>query len=135
MLFLPFPRPDAKDMQAGARPMYRDDIFYGASASRLNSQMSTRLMATLSPTTTDTFGDEGGEEAAVSPLSRYCAWMAQCIFCPHAVKSTLVALLHPSILTNTVFLMFAATQVFFMMGYFTPYLFSQGTEAARHPQL
>ncbi|XP_034253718.1 monocarboxylate transporter 14-like [Thrips palmi] len=47
------------------------------------------------------------------------------MLCPHAVTSTLAALLHHSILTNSVFIVFAFTQVFVMMGYFTPYLFSQ----------
>lgn len=113
-------------MQAGSRPMYRDDIFYGASASRLSSQMSTRVTATLSPTTTDALDEESADGASRSRCRRY--W-AQCYFCPHAVRSTLAALLDHSIITNTVFLMFAVTHVFFMMGFFTPYLFSQGAQA------
>ncbi|KAK3925717.1 Monocarboxylate transporter 14 [Frankliniella fusca] len=157
--------PDARDMQSGSRPMYRDDIFYGASASRLTSQMSTRALVSLpvvDAVTSDTAETalaaaaaatleaqrtnsevgtsqggrvrwcEGGHNFRHAQAQRGCCaalWTAaaRCRLCPHAVTSTLAALLHHSILTNTVFLVFAATQVLFMLGYFTPFLFSQAS--------
>lgn len=123
-----YSRPDARDMQGGSRPMYRDDIFYGAGASRLSSQMSTRIAT--APPTTDPILDAGDtDEVTRSEAGRgsVCS-PGRCRLCPHAVTSTLTALLHHSILTNSVFLVFATTQVLVMVGYFTPFLFSQGED-------
>lgn len=96
------------------RPMYRDDIFFGASLTRLpqyQSQTSLKyhLSVTRLPTKTDI--EEEVEENR------------QCTLCPEAVRRTLATMLDVSLLKSPSFILLALSGFFTMMGFYVPFMY------------
>ncbi|XP_034253113.1 uncharacterized protein LOC117652365 isoform X2 [Thrips palmi] len=95
----------------GARPLYRDDIFFGASLQRL-PEYGSRVSAldyTMSVTRLPTKADLAEE------TSRTCS------LCPEAVRRTLYTMLDLSLLRSPTFIMLAFSGFFTMMGFYVPF--------------
>lgn len=94
------------------RPLYRDDIFFGASLTRLpkfssQSSMVYNLAVTRVPTHKDV------EEERQS----------KCTLCPEAFRRTLATMLDFSLLKSPTFLIMAISGGFTMMGFYVPFMY------------
>lgn len=94
------------------RPIYRDDIFFGQSLTRLpqymsNSSIAYNLAVTRIPTKTDIL-----EEKRQS-----------CRFCPEAVRRALATMLDFSLLKSPSFIILAIGGFFTMMGFYVPFMY------------
>lgn len=97
-----------------ARPLYRDDIFFGASLTRLpqytsRTSLGYHLAVTHVPTKEDAQEEESGK----------------CRFCPEAVKRALATMLDVSLFRSPTFVILAVSGFFTMLGFFVPYLFAK----------
>ncbi|KAI5726349.1 hypothetical protein M8J76_001091 [Diaphorina citri] len=98
---------------SGVRPLYRDDIFFGASLSKLpqySSQVSS-LNYTLSVTRLPTYNDVMEEQTQ------------SCKLCPEAVKRTLKTMLDMSLLSSPSFLILCLSGFITMMGFYVPFMY------------
>ncbi|XP_026275470.1 monocarboxylate transporter 10 isoform X2 [Frankliniella occidentalis] len=97
----------------GARPMYRDDIFFGASLQRLPEYGSkvSALDYTMSVTRLPTKADLAEESSQT------------CSLCPEAVRRTLYTMLDLSLLRSPTFLLLAMSGFFTMMGFYVPFCY------------
>ncbi|EEZ98054.2 monocarboxylate transporter 12-B [Tribolium castaneum] len=94
------------------RPMYRDDIFFNASLTRLPQYTSrTSIAYNLSVTRLPTKNDIEEEKKS------------SCKMCPEAVKRTLATMLDYSLLCSPTFLLLALGGFFTMMGFYVPFMF------------
>ncbi|KOB58187.1 Uncharacterized protein OBRU01_25396, partial [Operophtera brumata] len=98
-----------------ARPLYRDDIFFGASLSRLpqytsRTSLGYHAFVTHVPTKEDVQEDQPGK----------------CRFCPEAVKRTLATMLDVSLFKSPTFVILALSGMFTMLGFFVPFIYCQG---------
>lgn len=94
------------------RPLYRQDIFFGASLTRLPQYTSkTSIAYNLSVTHIPTKNDIIEETES------------RCQLCPEAVKRTLTTMLDFSLLTSPSFILFAASGALTMMGFFVPFAY------------
>lgn len=95
-----------------ARPMYRDDIFFGGSLARLPQYTSRTSMAwTMSVTHIPTQNDIEEEKKS------------SCKLCPEAVRRTLATMLDMSLLRSPSFLLLALSGGFTMMGFYVPFMY------------
>ncbi|KAF6212002.1 hypothetical protein GE061_012520 [Apolygus lucorum] len=100
----------------GVRPLYRDDIFFAASLSRLPQYASrgSGLDYTMTVSRLPTAKDVQEEEDAI------------CQLCPEAVRRTLATMLDMTLLKSPVFMLFAFAGFVTMLGIFIPFLFLAG---------
>ncbi|XP_075227171.1 uncharacterized protein LOC142327751 [Lycorma delicatula] len=98
--------------EAANRPLYRDDIFFGASLNRLPQYMShvSGLDYTMSVTRLPTWHDLEEEEKG-------------CKLCPEAVRRILATMLDISLLQSPTFLLLCVSGFITMMGFFVPFMF------------
>lgn len=94
------------------RPMYRDDIFFGASLTRLPQYTSqTSLSYNLSvirPPTKAEVEEEGKKE---------------CKICPESIRRPLATMLDLSLLKSPAFLILAISGGLTMMGFYVPFMY------------
>lgn len=95
-----------------ARPLYRDDIFFGASLARLpqytsRTSLGYHLAVTHVPTQEDAMEDTSGK----------------CSLCPEAVRRTLATMLDVSLFKSPTFIILALSGFFTMLGFFVPYVY------------
>ncbi|CAD0201865.1 unnamed protein product [Chrysodeixis includens] len=95
-----------------ARPLYRDDIFFGASLKRLpqytsRTSIGYHLAVTHVPTVEETKEEKSG----------------RCRLCPEAVRRALATLLDVSLFKSVTFLVLAISGFFTMLGFFVPFMF------------
>lgn len=95
-----------------ARPLYRDDIFFGASLNRLpqytsRTSLGYHLHVTHVPT----------KEDAQEEVS------SKCKFCPEAVKRALATMLDVSLFKSPTFVILTLSGFFTMLGFFVPYVY------------
>ncbi|KAJ2951046.1 hypothetical protein O0L34_g5422 [Tuta absoluta] len=93
-----------------ARPLYRDDIFFAASLTRLpqytsRTSLGYHLAVTHVPTK-----EEAQEERS-----------GRCAICPEAVKRILATMLDFSLFKSPTFVLLALSGFFTMLGFFVPY--------------
>lgn len=94
------------------RPMYRDDIFFGASLTRLPQYTSrTSIAYNLSVTRLPTKNDIEEEKKH------------SCKLCPEAFRRTLATMLDFSLLKSPSFLILAFGGFFTMMGFYVPFMY------------
>ncbi|XP_074041178.1 monocarboxylate transporter 12 [Leptinotarsa decemlineata] len=103
---------DKSDKEDVVRPLYRDDIFFGGSLSRLpqytsNTSLGYNLAITRLPTEND-----------VQEERRHT-----CKLCPEALRRVLATMLDFSLLKSPTFLILAIGGFFTMMGFFVPYMY------------
>lgn len=94
------------------RPLYRDDIFFGASLTRLpqytsRTSVAYNLSVTRLPTKTDI--EEEKER--------------KCKICPEAFRRALATMLDFSLLKSPSFLLLAIGGAFTMMGFYVPFMY------------
>lgn len=107
---------ESKDQKGTAtdinRPLYRDDIFFGASLTRLPQYTSrTSVAYNLSVTRLPTRNDIREEKEK------------KCRICPEAVRRTLATMLDFSLLKSPSFLLLAIGGAFTMMGFYIPFMY------------
>ncbi|XP_049872732.1 monocarboxylate transporter 3 [Pectinophora gossypiella] len=95
-----------------ARPLYRDDIFFGASLTRLpqytsRTSLGYHLAVTHVPTKEDAQEERSGK----------------CSLCPEAVRRTLATMLDVSLFKSPTFNILAISGFFTMLGFFVPYMY------------
>ncbi|XP_075975046.1 monocarboxylate transporter 14 [Anticarsia gemmatalis] len=95
-----------------ARPLYRDDIFFGASLTRLpqytsRTSLGYHLAVTHVPTKEDAQEETSGK----------------CRFCPEAVRRALATMLDVSLFKSPTFVVLAVSGFFTMLGFFVPYMY------------
>lgn len=95
-----------------ARPLYRDDIFFGASLTRLpqytsRTSLGYHLAVTHVPTQEDAQEERSG----------------RCKLCPEAVKRILATMLDVSLFKSPTFNILAISGFFTMLGFFVPYMY------------
>lgn len=105
-------RPRRSTTDLIARPLYRDDIFFGASLNRLpqytsRTSLGYHLAVTHVPTK-----EEAQEEEQTT-----------CRICPEAVKRTLATMLDFSLFKSPTFTLLAISGFFTMLGFFVPYMY------------
>uniref|UniRef100_A0A1B6DPH3 Major facilitator superfamily (MFS) profile domain-containing protein n=1 Tax=Clastoptera arizonana TaxID=38151 RepID=A0A1B6DPH3_9HEMI len=102
-------------VEAGVRPLYRDDIFLQGSLSRLDkfTTHANTLDYTMSVTRLPTWNDVLEEEQNT------------CSLCPEAVQRTLATMLDISLLQSPTFLLLCISGFITMMGFFVPFMFLQ----------
>ncbi|XP_026749154.1 monocarboxylate transporter 2 [Galleria mellonella] len=110
---VPVPNPRRSHADLVARPLYRDDIFFGASLTRLpqytsRTSLGYHLAVTHVPTKEDT-----REETS-----------SKCNFCPEAVKRVLATMLDVSLFKSPTFVILALSGFFTMLGFFVPYVYA-----------
>ncbi|CAH1176812.1 unnamed protein product [Phaedon cochleariae] len=103
---------ETKDPREVVRPLYRDDIFFGASLARLpqytsRTSVEYNLAITRLPTKNDV-------EEEVGPA---------CQLCPEAFRRVLGTMLDVSLMKSHSFLILAVGGFFTMMGFFVPYMY------------
>ncbi|GBP20949.1 Monocarboxylate transporter 12 [Eumeta japonica] len=95
-----------------ARPLYRDDIFFGGSLVRLPQYTSrTSLGYHLAVTHVPTKEDAREEREQ------------KCKLCPEAVKRALATMLDVSLFKSPTFIILALSGFFTMLGFFVPYMY------------
>lgn len=97
-----------------ARPFYRDDIFFGASLTRLpqytsRTSLGYHMHVTHVPTKEDTQEERSGK----------------CKFCPEAVKRALATMLDVSLFRSPTFVLLALSGLFTMLGFFVPFVYAK----------
>lgn len=95
-----------------ARPLYRDDIFFGASLTRLpqytsRTSLGYHLAVTHVPTKEDAQEEVSGK----------------CRICPEAVRRALATMLDVSLFKSPTFVVLAISGFFTMLGFFVPYMY------------
>ncbi|CAH0683214.1 unnamed protein product [Spodoptera exigua] len=96
-----------------ARPLYREDIFFGASLARLPQYTSrTSLGYHLAVTHVPSAEDEKEEKG-------------RCQICPVAVRRALATLLDISLFKSVTFVILAISGFFTMTGFFVPFVYVQ----------
>lgn len=96
------------------RPLYREDIFFGASLARLPQYTSrTSLGYHLAVTHVPSPEDEKEEETK------------KCRICPVAVRRALATLLDVSLFKSVTFVILALSGFFTMTGFFVPFVYVQ----------
>ncbi|CAK1585250.1 unnamed protein product [Parnassius mnemosyne] len=105
-------RPRRSHADLVARPLYRDDIFFGASLARLpqytsRTSLGYHLAVTHVPTQQDAQEDESGK----------------CSLCPEAVRRALATMLDVSLFRSPTFIILAVSGFFTMLGFFVPYMY------------
>lgn len=95
-----------------ARPLYRDDIFFGASLTRLpqytsRTSLGYHLAVTHVPTQEDAQEERSGK----------------CKLCPEAVRRILATMLDVSLFKSPTFNILAISGFFTMLGFFVPYMY------------
>ncbi|KAJ8723438.1 hypothetical protein PYW08_003350 [Mythimna loreyi] len=104
-----------------ARPLYREDIFFGASLKRLPEYTSRTSI---------------GYHLAVthvpSPEDEKEAEKGRCRICPVAVRRALATLLDVSLFKSLTFLILALSGFFTMTGFFVPFVYVQDRAKANH---
>lgn len=94
------------------RPLYRDDIFFGASLSRLpqyTSQTSVAYnLSVMRPPTKNDVEEERRKE---------------CRLCPESVRRPLATMLDISLLKSASFLILAVSGALTMMGFYVPFMY------------
>lgn len=101
------------------RPLYRDDIFFGASLKKLPQYTSrTSIEYNLAVTRMPTKQDIEEEKKQ------------GCKFCPEAVRRTLATMLDISLLKSPSFVLLSISGSFTLMGFYVPFMYS--TERAEH---
>ncbi|KPI94056.1 PREDICTED: monocarboxylate transporter 3 [Papilio xuthus] len=105
-------RPRRSHADLVARPLYRDDIFFGASLARLpqytsRTSLGYHLAVTHLPTQEDVQEDESGK----------------CTLCPEAVRRALATMLDVSLFKSPTFIILAISGFFTMLGFFVPYMY------------
>ncbi|CAG9133598.1 unnamed protein product [Plutella xylostella] len=103
-------RPRRSHLDLVARPLYRDDIFFGASLNRLpqytsRTSLGYHMMVTHVPTQEDTEEEKS------------------CRMCPQAVKRALATMLDVSLFKSPTFIILALSGFFTMLGFFVPFLY------------
>nr|CAH7732350.1 unnamed protein product [Callosobruchus chinensis] len=94
------------------RPLYRDDIFFGASLTRLPQYTSkTSIAYNLSVTRLPT-------ECDIAEETKH-----QCKLCPEALKRVLYTMLDFRLLKSPSFIILAIGGFFTMMGFYVPYMY------------
>ncbi|KAJ0183184.1 hypothetical protein K1T71_001160 [Dendrolimus kikuchii] len=106
-----------------ARPLYRDDIFFGASLTRLpqytsRTSLGYHLAVTHVPTKEDANEEQSGK----------------CRFCPEAVRRALATMLDVSLFRSPTFVILAVSGFFTMLGFFVPYMYVQKRAIKNHVQ-
>lgn len=96
------------------RPLYRDDIFFGASLTRLpqytsKSSLAYNLSVTRPPTKHEI--EEEAEE--------------DCRFCPESIRRPLATMLDISLLKSISFLILSISGFLTMLGFFVPFVYSK----------
>ncbi|XP_017146502.1 monocarboxylate transporter 3 [Drosophila miranda] len=99
---------------SSSRPMYRDDIFFSGSLTRIPQYQSQTSLAyhmsvTRLPTKQDMLQDR----------------QKGCRICPEAVRRTLATMLDTSLLKSASFMCLAVSGFLTMMGFFVPFSFVQ----------
>ncbi|CAK1555410.1 unnamed protein product [Leptosia nina] len=105
-------RPRRSHADLIARPLYRDDIFFGGSLARLpqytsRTSLGYHLAVTHVPTKEDAQEEQSGK----------------CKLCPEAVKRALATLLDVSLFRSPTFNVLAISGFFTMLGFFVPYMY------------
>lgn len=95
------------------RPLYRDDIFFGASLKRLPQYTSRNSIGYHLAMTHVPTEEEAKEETS-----------GRCHLCPEAVRRALATLLDVSLFKSITFLVLALSGFFTMLGFFVPFMFS-----------
>lgn len=104
-----------------ARPFYRDDIFFGASLTRLPQYTSrTSLGYHLAVTHVPTKEDAQEEESST------------CTICPEAVRRALATMLDVSLFRSPTFVILALSGFFTMLGFFVPYMYLKQRAVDNH---
>lgn len=97
------------------RPLYRDDIFFGASLTRLPQYTSrTSLGYHLAVTHVPTKEEEKEEKEG------------RCRLCPEAVRRILATMLDVSLFKSPTFIVLALSGFFTMLGFFVPFMYVTG---------
>lgn len=110
-------RPRRSTADLVARPLYRDDIFFGASLTRLPQYTSrTSLGYHLAVTHVPTKEDAQEEKS--------------CRLCPEAVKRALATLLDVSLFRSLTFIILALSGFFTMLGFFVPFVYGKAKAEA-----
>jgi MFS transporter, MCT family, solute carrier family 16 (monocarboxylic acid transporters), member 14 len=104
-----------------ARPLYRDDIFFGASLNRLPQYTSrTSLGYHLAVTHVPTKEDAQEEQSD------------KCRICPEAVRRALATMLDVSLFRSPTFVILALSGFFTMLGFFVPYMYAKQRALDNH---
>ncbi|XP_028165824.1 monocarboxylate transporter 10 isoform X2 [Ostrinia furnacalis] len=104
-----------------ARPFYRDDIFFGASLTRLPQYTSrTSLGYHLAVTHVPTKEDAQEEESDT------------CRVCPEAMRRALATMLDVSLFRSPTFVILAVSGFFTMLGFFVPYMYAKQRALDNH---
>lgn len=104
-----------------ARPLYRDDIFFGASLTRLPQYTSrTSLGYHLAVTHVPTKEDAQEEQSN------------KCSICPEAVRRALATMLDVSLFRSPTFVILALSGFFTMLGFFVPYMYARQRAIDNH---
>ncbi|CAH2084907.1 unnamed protein product [Euphydryas editha] len=105
-------KPRRSHVDLVARPLYRDDIFFGGSLARLPQYTSrTSLGYHLHVTHVPTQEDAQEER------------LGKCRICPEAVRRALVTLLDVSLFKSPTFIILTVSGFFTMLGFFVPYMY------------
>lgn len=105
-------RSNVGSQEAITRPMYRDDIFFSGSLTRIPQyQSQTSLAYHMSVTRLPTKQEELEEQEK------------GCHLCPEAVRRTLSTMLDTSLLKSPSFMLLAFSGFLTMMGFFVPFAF------------
>lgn len=95
-----------------ARPLYRDDIFFGGSLARLPQYTSrTSVGWTMSVTHIPTQNDIDEEKKS------------SCKICPESMRRTVATMLDLSLLKSPSFVLLALSGGFTMMGFYIPFMY------------
>ncbi|XP_045485453.1 uncharacterized protein LOC110992576 isoform X1 [Pieris rapae] len=105
-------RPRRSHLDLVARPLYRDDIFFGGSLARLpqytsRTSLGYHLAVTHVPTKEETQEEQSGK----------------CQLCPEAVRRALATMLDVSLFRSLTFNILAISGFFTMLGFFVPYTY------------
>lgn len=103
------------------RPFYRDDIFFGASLTRLRQYTSkTSIEYNMEVTRIPTKHDIEEEKKE------------GCKFCPEAMRRTLATMLDISLLKSPSFVLLSISGAFTMMGFYVPFMYLSERAEKRH---
>jgi len=101
-----------KSRDVGVRPLYRDDIFFGASLQKLpqytsQNSLGYHMSVTRLPSKKDVLEEVHQE----------------CRLCPEAVRRTVSTMLDMSLLRSPTFLLLAVSGFITMMGFYVPFMY------------
>ncbi|KAJ8716545.1 hypothetical protein PYW07_003172 [Mythimna separata] len=114
-------RNHASNADLNARPLYREDIFFGGSLARLPQYTSrTSIGYHLAVTHVPPAEDEKEKKSG------------RCRMCPVAVRRALATLLDVSLFKSMTFIILALSGFFTMTGFFVPFVYVQDRAKANH---